>query len=459
MFNARLRAAFSGADMRVCTAFWLFGMPSHSHYSSYLYFPPLTYRTTTGLINNVLYVIILSAALDLVGPSVPKSLVLLADVIPSFIMKLVAPYFIHVVPYSLRVILFAMISSWGMLLIALTPEYTDGGTITAKMAGVVLASLSSGAGELSFLGLTHYYGSFSLAAWGSGTGGAGLIGAGAYAIATTTLGMSVKASLLASAFLPVVMLLSFFLVLPRGPLRRDDKSRNRIEDTTEHDEGDDAASNPENQGLLSNSFGSSTSARDTSGPITKIVNWRTTFVRNIRRSRGLFFPYILPLFLVYVAEYLINQSVAPTLLFPLNSTPFTHYRSFYSTYATIYQLGVFISRSSLPFFRIHRLYPPSFLQCLNLLLLVLHSLYFFLPSIYIVFAFIFWEGLLGGLVYVNTFAEIGDQVPKEEREFALGATTVSDSGGIMVAGVVGLGVETWLCQWQVSRGKDWCTRL
>lgn len=42
---------------------------------------------------------------------------------------------------------------------------------------------------------------------------------------------------------------------------------------------------------------------------------------------------ILPLMLVYFAEYLINQSVAPTLLFPLNKTPFTEYRSFYPTYA------------------------------------------------------------------------------------------------------------------------------
>ncbi|KAL8971542.1 MAG: hypothetical protein Q9197_003225 [Variospora fuerteventurae] len=394
MFSARLRSIFSGADLRVCTAFWLF-----------------------GLINNVLYVIILSAALDLVGPSVPKSVVLLADVIPSFLMKLVAPYFIHVVPYPLRVILFALISAWGMLLIALTPAYTDGGTITTKMAGVVLASLSSGAGELSFLGLTHHYGPFSLAAWGSGTGGAGLIGAGAYAIATTTVGMSVKASLLASASLPIVMLFSFFVVLPRGPLSQN-RGTKTLDEIPGHEEDiyDDAE--PENRGLLSESPNGSTIMRTNNN-----TSWTTGLVRNLRRSRSLFIPYILPLFLVYVAEYLINQSVAPTLLFPLHSTPFSHFRSFYPTYATIYQLGVFISRSSLPFVRIHHLYPPSFLQCLNLLVLVLHSLYYFLPSVYVVFAIVLWEGLLGGLVYVNTFAEIGDQVPKEEREFALGATT------------------------------------
>lgn len=52
-----------------------------------------------------------------------------------------------------------------MLLIALTPATSS---VSVKLFGVILASFSSGAGELSFLGLTHFYGKFSLAAWGSG---------------------------------------------------------------------------------------------------------------------------------------------------------------------------------------------------------------------------------------------------------------------------------------------------
>lgn len=152
------------------------------------------------------------------GPSVPKGVVLLADVIPSFLTKLVAPYFIHIVPYHVRIWGMAGISTCGMLLIALTPASRDGANIGVKLLGVMLASLSSGAGELSFLGLTHYYGPFSLAAWGSGTGGAGIIGAWAYVIATTSIGLSVRTSLLSFSFLPVVMIASFFLILPRGPL-------------------------------------------------------------------------------------------------------------------------------------------------------------------------------------------------------------------------------------------------
>ena len=167
---------------------------------------------------------------------------------------------------------------------------------------------------------------------------------------------------------------------------------------------------------------------------------------------------MLPLLLVYIAEYTINQGVAPTLLFPLDATPFEHFRSFYPTYNAIYQVGVFISRSSTPFFRIHNLYFPSLLQVLNLTLLTGHALFNFLPNVYIIFVVVFWEGLLGGLVYVNTFAEISDRVPTEDREFSLAATTVSDSAGICIAGLVGMVFEVWLCGWQVAHGRDYCKK-
>lgn len=166
---------------------------------------------------------------------------------------------------------------------------------------------------------------------------------------------------------------------------------------------------------------------------------------------------MLPLLLVYIAEYTINQGVAPTLLFPLSAMPFKAYRDAYPMYNTIYQTGVFISRSSTPFIRFHALYPPALLQCVNLAFLVLHAMFDFLPNIWVVFLVVFWEGLLGGLVYVNTFAEITDSVPEAEREFSLGAVTVSDSGGICVAGLVSLVLEGWLCRYQVERGRDYCT--
>lgn len=169
---------------------------------------------------------------------------------------------------------------------------------------------------------------------------------------------------------------------------------------------------------------------------------------------------MLPLFLVYLAEYAINQGIAPVLLFPLSDSPFAHFRDFYPTYGFLYQAGVFVSRSSLPFLRVQALYLPSLLQWANFILLGAQALTgVVLPNVWFVFVVVFWEGLLGGLVYVSTFRRIGEEVPLQDREFSLAATTVSDSGGILVASFLGMVVETSLCRWQVSRGKDWCTRL
>jgi len=245
-----------------------------------------------GLINNVLYVVILSAALDLVGPNVPKGVVLLADVIPSFLTKLCAPYFIHVVPYPVRIVVFVILSMMGMLLIAFTPASTDAGTISTKMAGVVLASLSSGGGELSFLGLTHFYGPFSLAAWGSGTGAAGLIGAGAYAVATTSLGLSVKHSLLTSSLLPLIMLLSFFVVLPRGPLKHAgrrlfiERRGSAVHEETSDLDNDPDARNLEHQNLL----GSRAQPLLNGTLLVKSNSIWTGFKANLSRSSSIFFP-------------------------------------------------------------------------------------------------------------------------------------------------------------------------
>lgn len=236
--------------------------------------------------------IILSAALDLVGPSIPKSLVLLFDVVPSFFTKLIAPYFIHRVSYESRIIFFVALSVSGMLLIALTRQSTDSGTVWLKMVGVMLASLSSGGGELSFLGLTHFYGHFSLAAWGSGTGGAGLIGAGAYVVATTWFKLSVRTTLIAFSFLPLFMLLSFFAVLPRGSLKQGRVNEAGYEAIISPEEEerltpedvDDDPTVTEYEGVLSNTAPPEAAS-------SRVQSQQKSGIReNLQRAKALFFP-------------------------------------------------------------------------------------------------------------------------------------------------------------------------
>lgn len=190
-----------------------------------------------------------------------------------------------------------------MLLVALSPAYNPNSlaenNISIKMFGVILASLSSGGGELSFLGLTHFYGHFSLAAWSSGTGAAGLVGAGAYALATTSFGLSVRTTLLASACLPAVMVVSFFMILPLGPLRRAEKTGEGYQVLDDGDESidysrtderglaapsrDDVA---ENEGLLGDDSESRVRSvsSDNGG-----LSWKH-FRANLKRAKALFFP-------------------------------------------------------------------------------------------------------------------------------------------------------------------------
>ncbi|KAH6603796.1 hypothetical protein Trco_007242 [Trichoderma cornu-damae] len=446
-FSARLQSLVKHPDTRVVVAFWLLANC----------YPSASAWPVTGLINNVLYVIILSAAQDLVG-SLPKGVVLLADVVPSFFTKLIAPYFIHRVPYRIRVLVFIALSAGGMLMIALTPPSRS---VPVKMAGVVLASLSSGGGELSFLGLSHYYGHVSLAGWASGTGAAGLVGAGLYVLLTDWWGFTVQQSLLFSACLPAVMFVSFFFVLPLEPLRRGGalKEYDAVPASDADDEMDSGRAEEETAASASALLAPEPSVLSANTAYAMSRGDANTLRGNLRRAKALFVPYMAPLLLVYVAEYTINQGVSPTLLFPLESSPFREYREFYPFYGFLYQLGVFISRSSTAFMRIHRLYLPSLLQVGNLVLLTLHAMFFFIPSVYVVFVVIFWEGLLGGAVYVNCFAEIMENVPAEEREFSLSATTVSDSGGICIAGLIGIVMETGLCEYQVAHGRDWCQRI
>lgn len=366
-----------------------------------------------GLLNNVLYVVILSAAVDLVGPLVPKATVLLADILPAFLIKVSAPFFIHFIAYPHRIASLIVLSVSGMLLVTF-------GTLQFKIFGIIMASLSSGLGEITFLQLTHFYEENGLNGWSSGTGGAGLIGSGFYLLLTTILGIRVQSSLLLFSIFPLGFL--YYFRLPPVHTYETIHERN-ITDL-------------ENQ---PNKFNLATHVSET-----------------IARLKKLIVPFMIPLSTVYLSEYLINQSVSPTLLFPLEELPFSKFRDVYVAYGTLYQLGVFISRSSASIVRIRYLFIPSILQSFNLILLILQSLYYFIPNVYIIMLIVFYEGLLGGAAYVNTFMLIIDTIPEIDREFSLGATSMSDSGGIVVSALIGLWLEPSLCNYQVDHGRDWC---
>lgn len=431
-----------------------------------------------GLVNNVLYVIILTAAHDLVPPTTPKSLILLADILPAFLLKIMLPIFVNNttkskgknsnlnestqshnmvglgINYPLRLFIIVLLSSTGMFITSL---YFPLGI---TLMGVVLASLASGLGETTFLQLSHFYthhqSNVAIHGWSTGTGAAGLVGSGIILSLTTFLKFPIDWVLRYCSIFPFLLFLVYYGYLP-SPIITSSSVLIEIEETNL------LRPNPQLQDDALNIVD------NTLAPIES-MDLNILFIEDHKslkdqlihdfwpKIKKYFFIYMLPLALVYFAEYTINQGVAPTMLFPLAETPFDTFRDSYVMYGTIYQVGVFISRSSGSFFRINNLYLLGALQTINLVACILQSIYMYIPNIWVVFILIFYEGLLGGAAYVNTFMRVSEQIPLEDREFALGCVGISDSFGIVLAAGISLWVEPSLCNFQIKDGREWCAQ-
>nr|XP_061811777.1 battenin-like [Nerophis lumbriciformis] len=405
-----------------------------------------------GLCNNFAYVVMLSAAQDILKKqesenktmlndvtlsmefkgvntsnttcydcnSLSTAAVLLADILPTLIIKMSAPLIIHKVPYGFRILFCVIMATTSFLVVSFSSA------VWMSIIGVIFASTSSGFGELSFLSLTVYYSRDVLGAWGSGTGGAGVAGALLYS-SLTQVGLSPQVTLLTMLTVPFTMLISYFFLLVPPPLFPQWKPRER-------DVGIDTSEERERLMDGSQEEQETCNQEDRRSGLL-------TLSEKLHVFKGLM-PFICALGLVYYAEYFINQGLMELLYF--RKFFLTHAEQ-YRWYQTIYQVGVFVSRSSLCCMKIRKLWVLAFLQVLNAVFLLLEVGYQFLPSAWLVFGIIFYEGLLGGTAYVNTFYFISKETEDRHREFAMAAASVGDSVGIALAGVTAFPVHRYFC--------------
>uniref|UniRef100_A0A2K5ZFQ9 Battenin n=1 Tax=Mandrillus leucophaeus TaxID=9568 RepID=A0A2K5ZFQ9_MANLE len=168
-----------------------------------------------GLCNNFSYVVMLSAAHDILshertsgnqshvdpGPApIPHNSSSRFDyILPTLVIKLLAPLGLHLLPYSPRVLVSGICAAGSFVLVAFSHS------VGTSLCGVVLASISSGLGEVTFLSLTAFYPRAVISWWSSGTGGAGLLGALSY-LGLTQAGLSPQQTLLSMLGIPALLL-------------------------------------------------------------------------------------------------------------------------------------------------------------------------------------------------------------------------------------------------------------
>lgn len=393
-----------------------------------------------GLCNNFAYVVMLSAAHDiledhsadanhtnprnssdpplsntteapdnsnyLICNSIGTGAILLADILPTLILKLTFPFFLQKIPYSVKISLIGLFSASSFVVVAFAHK------LWLSILGVVSASLGAGLGEITFLSLSTFYDKNVISSWSSGTGGAGVLGALAYA-GLTSIGLSPRNTLLVMISVPTIMVLAYvFLLVHKHSAKRDSNENN--------DADDDRLT------LLDN---------------TKKEDKRLTLRRKFQLIPSLF-KYMLPLSAVYFAEYFINQGLHELLYF---NGEFISRKAQYRWFQVDYQIGVFISRSSVNLVKIKKLWILPILQFANMILLIFQVFYRFIPNLWIILAIIFWEGLLGGAAYVNTFYRMSIELADDIKEYCMGVATVADSLGIALSGIISIPTHNHIC--------------
>ncbi|KAG1721460.1 batten's disease protein Cln3 [Suillus lakei] len=406
-----------------------------------------------GLINNVLYVIILSAALDLVPPSTPKGIIAFCNITPALIAKLGWPYFLKGrIRYARRIVGCCTLSFIGMLVVAFHES------LYSRLLGICLASFSSrqtiGLGEMTFLQLSTTYsrsvGGRSVGYFASGTGAAGIVGAFMW---WELRGLGVSTGVGISAVLPFVLPLAYFFLLPRPAAFTHQLSSAPYAlvpaDDPDAEIDDDLSIQDDVESRVETKVTVSLSAAD---------KWRLV--------KPMLLKYMLPLFCF---EYTINQGVAPTLLYPVPShgliSKIIHsVRDYYPLWQLVYQTTVFFSRSSISLGL--KTLPAHLLSCSGYHPVLFESAVGLLPedreggSIFLVFVLISIEGVCGGLAYNQIPSSAHNpELTKQEREFKIGSIGFADSSGILLASILAVPTELELCRAQVARGKYLCRGL
>ncbi|KAG9121867.1 battenin CLN3 protein, partial [Ceratobasidium sp. 392] len=429
-----------------------------------------------GLMNNVLYVIILSAALDLVPPSTPKGIIAFCNIAPALVAKVGWPYVLKgKIRYTRRLLSCCALSASGMVIVAAFEA------LPARLLGIAFASFASGLGELTFLQLSTTYHPKSVAGhcvgyFASGTGAAGLVGAGLW---WELRGLGVRFGVGLSAILPFSIPLTYLLVLP-PPDDYTSVVGSGVDwpaATSEYTALPDDETESEHVRVI----GVAATIAPISG-LTLADKWRLV--------RPLLLKYMLPLFCVYTFEYTINQGISPTLVYPVPAAKdhpvlgsiVRSTRDYYPLWQLIYQLFVFVSRSSislgLPVLPAALLPVPSVIQGCIMTFLAIESATGFLsgsqpesttqgvvlPTLMMLIAV---EGICGGLAYVNVFYRVGQEsgsgfdrgdavsreIARQEQEFRIGSIGFADSSGILLASLIAMPTEVGLCHAQLQRGK------
>lgn len=352
-------------------------------------------------------------------------LVYLANSLPVLAVKAVGPFCFDGVAYKIRFIFVSIAFILAIILvISASPE-----DLTQILLGIAISSAAGGLGEPSALALAASLDVNLLSAFSSGTGFAGVFGYLWTLVLQEGIGVPPKISLGLAISLPIGLYLSYKSFIASEV----EKRRLRSEPLNSEEVGEKVELLRQRQ--------------ESEIAVSLEVRSRLRLMIYLKK-------YMMPLFLVYFAEYSMQSGVWAAIGFPITSEKAREI--FYLRSNFLYQFGVLLSRSSTMYFEI----PYSMvalmpiLQILLLTFFIFNDIYFIFKSQLLIYSLCVVAGLFGGAVYANSFILVSrdKRILEKDREYAVQTTNLADTLGIIVADVTGVVIQ--ICLYKVNSLHD-----
>jgi battenin len=342
-----------------------------------------------------------------------------------------------------------------------------------QLFGVMLMSAQSGIGEGSILALSQSYSQkqHCLVAWSSGTGFAGPAGYLFTLLIVSPFGR--KGAFWSGCLLAIGYIFSFFCVLsppvldklrdqpPPPPMTVLEGGDRGTPDDGNHG-GDGGGGSYDDDTKCHSRYDMHSRASEEEAPFNshainpekakygaddeRVQGPNSMSLQDKMKFTAGLWPYTIPLFVVYFAEYSLQAGAWTAIGIP-DVASAADRQQFYTYSNFLYQWGVFVSRSSGACFQFNlkMLWAFPMLQCLFFAFFVVvadaHMMYtwgLLFPC--------FLTGLIGGAVYVNAYTLINHEIEPSMRELALSGASAADSFGIGMSNIVSLFVQACLFQ-------------
>mmetsp|Transcript_49245 Transcript_49245/g.130424 ORF Transcript_49245/g.130424 Transcript_49245/m.130424 type:complete len:424 (-) Transcript_49245:51-1322(-) len=396
-----------------------------------------------GLLNNLPGVINNAGASNILPGAI--AVVYIINTSPQLLLKLTAPFWWERLSYRTKITIAGLCFAANLVLVSGGLHLPLGVTLL----GVALSDIGSGLGECSVLALSQFYDNpkNKLNAWSSGTGAAGVVG---YLLSMFVLpNIPTWGKLVLGAVFVLSYWAAFFILLEAPWV--DALRGSSIAGSVLNSVVDSHANIVDHNGSRNNQLESnflSDAAPELDGaahpPQRVVVDIASTFtMRDRLLLQARLMKYVVPLVVVYWAEYAIQSGAWTAFALPGNEVLVKDSRAkAYHFFNLFYQIGVLVSRScgNMCAMSLRLVWALAWLQVAFLIFFVFDGAFQFWAG-YTLLVPSFAVGLLGGTNYVQTCLSINRCLPPHERELALSTVSVGGPVGVFLADVSGLFIQ------------------